>query len=230
MGALPHAIEIVLFDGFDEIDAFGPFEVLSSAGLDVEFVALEPDDIVSMRGATLRIPAALGRPDGEIVPGGGWLNRAPDGLRAQAERGVLPARLAELAPSVRWLASVCTGSLLARAGLLADRYATTNRNAVDELRPDVLDVIAERVVDDGDRITAAGLTAGLDLGLHLVERELGSAVADRVAGSIEYERQGRVWFAPRRDGVVAGAVAGAAATHRATRPATRRAARRAAAG
>ncbi|HEY7048453.1 MAG TPA: DJ-1/PfpI family protein [Jatrophihabitantaceae bacterium] len=193
-------IEIVVFDGFDEIDAFGPFEVLSSAGLDVAFVALDPGDVVSMRGVALRIPSSLGSPDGVVVPGGGWLNHAPEGSWAQAERGVLPARLAEIAASARWLASVCTGSLLlASAGLLSDRYATTNRNAFDELHPHVLDVIAERVVDDGDRITAGGLTAGLDLGLHLVERELGSAVADRVAGSIEYRRQGRVWFAPRRD-------------------------------
>lgn len=192
-------IEIVVFDGLDEIDAFAPFEVLSSAGLDVGFVALEPGDIVSMRGVTMRIPARLGSPDGVVVPGGGWLNRAPEGSWAQAQRGVLPARLAEVAPAAHWLAAVCTGSLLlASAGLLAGRYATTNRNAFDELRPHVLDVIGERVVEDGDRITAGGLAAGLDLGLRLVERQLGSAVADRVADSLEYRRQGRVWFAPAR--------------------------------
>jgi transcriptional regulator GlxA family with amidase domain len=190
---------MVLFDGFDEIDAFGPFEVLASAGLDVEFVTLEPGELTSMRGVTMRIPSRLGAPDGVVVPGGGWLNRAVEGSWAQAQRGVLPAQLAEVAASARWIAAVCTGSLLlASAGLLADRYATTNRNAFDELGPHVLDVIDERVVDDDDRITAGGLTAGLDLGLRLVERELGSAAADRVARSIEYQRQGRVWFAPRR--------------------------------
>jgi transcriptional regulator GlxA family with amidase domain len=88
--------------------------------------------------------------------------------------------------------------LLATAGLLTDRYATTNRNVFDELAPHVAEVIDERVVDDGDRITAGGLTAGLDLGLRITERELGSKVADRVSRSIEYTREGRVWHAPKK--------------------------------
>ena len=192
-------IEIILFDGFDEIDAFGPFEVLASAGFDVALTALQAGDITSMRGVHLVVPA-LGTPDAVVVPGGGWLNRAAEGSWAQAQRGVLPARLAELAPRLRWIASVCTGSLLlAAAGLLDGRYATTNRNAYDELRPYVRELIDERVVDDGDIVTAGGLTAGFDLALWLTERELGTAVADRVSRSIEYPRVGTVWRAPRRN-------------------------------
>lgn len=191
-------IEIILFDGFDEIDAFGPFEVLASAGLDVALTSLPGGDVYSMRGVHLTVPA-LGQPDAVIVPGGGWLDHAPEGSWAQAQRGVLPARLAELKPRLRWIASVCTGSLLlAAAGLLDGRFATTNRNAYDELRPAVTEVIDARVVDDGDVVTAGGLTAGFDLALWLVERELGTAVADRVSRSIEYPRVGRVWRAPRR--------------------------------
>src|SRR5262249_35243599 len=157
--------EIVVFDGFDEIDVFGPFEVLSSAGFDVALAAVErPGAVVSMRGVSLDVSAVLGEADGIVVPGGGWLNHADEGSWAQAQRGTLGNRLAELSP--RWLASVCTGSmLLATAGLLKDRYATTNRNAFGELAPYVAEVIDERVVDHGDRITAGGLTAGLDLGL-----------------------------------------------------------------
>lgn len=197
-------IEIVVFDGFDELDVFGPFEVLSSAGFQVDLVtAEEPGSVVSMRGVEVGVPAVLGAADRVVVPGGGWLNRAAEGSWAQAQRGTLPDRLGKAAQSARWMASVCTGSmLLAEAGLLTGRYATTNRNAFDELAPHVLEVIDERVVDDNDRITAGGLTAGLDLGLWIAERELGPQVADRVARSIEYTPQGRVWHAPRRNGTV----------------------------
>ncbi|MET7375838.1 DJ-1/PfpI family protein [Micromonospora arida] len=181
-------IEIVVFDGFDELDVFGPFEVLSMAGFDVALVAVErPGPVTSMRGVQLQVPEVLHQADGVIVPGGGWLNRAAEGSWAQARRGVLPARLVELAPSARWMASVCTGALvLAAAGLLTGRRATTNRNAYDELRAHDVTVLDERVVDDGDRVTAGALSAGLDLGLWLTERELGAATANLVATTIEY--------------------------------------------
>lgn len=183
-------IEIVVFDGFDELDVFGPFEVLAMAGFAVELVAVErPGPVRSMRGVQLHVPAVLGQADGVVVPGGGWLNRAAAGTWAQAQHGVLPARLAELAPSTRWLASVCTGSLLlAAAGLLTGRRATTNRNAYEELRAYGVTVLDERVVDDGDRITAGALSAGLDLGLWITEREVGAAAAETVAATIEYPR------------------------------------------
>jgi transcriptional regulator GlxA family with amidase domain len=192
-------IEILVFEGFDEIDVFGPFEVLSSAGFEVELVALEPGNLHSMRGVRLHVAGTLARPEALVVPGGGWLNRAPEGAWTQVQRGVLPVALADVATSARWMASVCSGAmLLAAAGLLAGRYATTNRGAYDDLRPHVLEVVEERVVDDGDIITSGSLTSGLDLGLWITERELGSAVADRVARSLEYPRQGRVWHAPPR--------------------------------
>ncbi|MET8040362.1 DJ-1/PfpI family protein [Micromonospora sp. NPDC005215] len=193
-------IEIVVFDGFDELDVFGPFEVLAIAGFAVELVTVErPGPVVSMRGVHLQVPAVLGRPDGVVVPGGGWLNRAAAGAWAEAQRGVLPARLAALAPSTRWMASVCTGSLLlAAAGLLGQRRATTNRNAYEELRSYGVDVVDERVVDDGDRITAGALAAGLDLALWITERERDAATADRVAATIEYARPAPTWLAQGR--------------------------------
>ncbi|MCX5065497.1 DJ-1/PfpI family protein [Micromonospora lupini] len=78
--------------------------------------------------------------------------------------------------------------VLAAAGLLTGRRATTNRDAYDELRAYDVTVLDERVVDDGDRVTAGALAAGLDLGLWLTGRELGAATADRVAATIEYAR------------------------------------------
>ncbi|MEQ4716612.1 DJ-1/PfpI family protein [Nonomuraea sp. B19D2] len=193
-------IEIVVFDGFDELDVFGPFEVLSMAGFTVELVAAErPGPVTSMRAVKFDVPAVLGQADAVIVPGGGWLDRAPAGAWAEAQRGMLPARLTAVAPSIRWMASVCTGGLLlAAAGLLADRQATTNHGAYDEMRSYGVDVVEERVVDAGDRITAGALSAGLDLGLWITERELGTATADRVATAIGYARTARVFHSRGR--------------------------------
>lgn len=189
-------IEIVVFDGFDELDAIGPFEVFSSAGFDVELVGVDgPAHIRGNRGAQLVVSAGLGRPDAVVVPGGGWLDHAERGARAEAWRGVLPARIAELTPSLRWIGSVCTGGmLLAEAGILRGRTATTNRSALEDLRKyDDVTVLPNRVVDDGNIVTAGGITSGFDLALHLVERELGVERADRVAAALEYPRQGDIW-------------------------------------
>jgi len=192
--------DIPVFDGFDEIDVFGPFEVLSSAKIPVRLVAVErPGIVTSMRGLRLEIDEILDSPQALIVPGGGWLNHAPEGSWAQAQRGILPAKIAAAAEAGGVVASVCTGTLLvASAGLLAGRPATTNRNALEELVDYGAIPITERVVDDAQFVSAGGLTAGIDLGLWLVERQLGTASADQLAASIEYVRQGRVWHAPAR--------------------------------
>jgi transcriptional regulator GlxA family with amidase domain len=188
-------IEIVVFDGFDEVDAVGPFEILSLAGFDVELVvAGEPGRVRSMRGVDVVVPGVLGHPDGVIAVGGGWMNRAEHGAWAEAQRGVLPERLAEAARSARWMASVCTGGmLLAAAGLLTGRNATTNRNAYGELRAYGVTVIEERVVDDGDRVTAGALTNGLDLGLWLTEREWGAERAAAVSATADFSLRSPVW-------------------------------------
>ena len=182
--------EILLFDGFDELDAFGPFEVLADV-FDTAFVTLEEARTVrSARGVAVGAQRALSeRPDLVVVPGGGWLDRAPQGARAEAERGAIPAALATRHGAGTVLASVCTGALLlAHAGILAGRRATTNPQALDDLRgfPQV-EVVAARVVDDGDIVTAGAPTCGLDLGLRLVERERGPEAAAAAAREIAYE-------------------------------------------
>ena len=129
-------IEILLFDGFDELDVFGPFEGLADA-FDTALVTLEgAREVVSARGVPVRAARALGaRPDVLIVPGGGWLDRAPQGAHAEAGRGAVPAAIADRRAAGSLLASVCTGAmLLAEAGVLDGRRATTNPQALDELR------------------------------------------------------------------------------------------------
>ena len=199
-------VEIVVYDGFDELDAIAPYELLSNvrrvaAGFTVGLVALEaPTRVTAAHGLVVDVPGALSaRPDLLIVPGGGWADRAPTGARAEAERGALPAAIADRHAAGTVIASVCTGAmLLAAGGLLAERPATTHHVALDDLRAAGARVIDARVVDDGDLITAGGVTSGLDLALWVVERFLGPRAALTQEVELEYERRGTVWRASWR--------------------------------
>jgi transcriptional regulator GlxA family with amidase domain len=192
-------IEMLVFDGVDEMDVMGPFEVWSHASRRPEFelalVGLDgPAEVTGLHGLQFKAPEGLGQPDALFVPGGGWMNRADKGAWAEARRGVMTARIAALAPSLQWIGSVCTGSmLLAEAGLVKGRPATTNRGAWAELEAFGADLKTNRVVDDGTLITAGGVTSGIDLALYVVERELGADVADGIAGAMEYTRDRDVW-------------------------------------
>jgi transcriptional regulator GlxA family with amidase domain len=192
-------IEMLVFDGVDEMDVMGPFEVWSHAarrpGFELALVGLDgPAEVTGMHGLQFRAPEGLGRPDALFVPGGGWMNRAEKGAWAEARRGVITERIAALAPSLQWIGSVCTGSmLLASAGLVQGRPATTNRGAWAELQEFGADLKTNRVVDDGTLITAGGVTSGIDLGLHVVGRELDAEAADGIAGAMEYTRDRDVW-------------------------------------
>lgn len=208
-------VQIVLFDGFDPLDVIGPFEVLAAAGvddLDVRLVAAEgPREVVSgTRGLTLRATAGL-RPDQPgyvVVPGAsGPVSGDPDqGVRTIP---VLLARFAEsaAAPLLRTalddpdttVATVCGGSLaLAMAGLIEGRHAVTHHLGMDVLDATGVHAVPARIVDDGDLISAGGVTSGLDLGLYILEREFGPRVAHAVETLFEYERRGVVWRATGR--------------------------------
>jgi transcriptional regulator GlxA family with amidase domain len=141
--------------------------------------------------ATLPDPDADDAPDLLIVPGGGWNARDEAASAwAEAQKGDVPRALAAHHAAGTRIASVCTGSmLLAEAGITEGRRAVTHADAIDELRESGAEVVDERVVDDGDLLSAGGVTSGLDLALHLVEGEFGKGVADRVATVIEYERR-----------------------------------------
>ena len=195
-------IQIVVFDGFEELDAIGPYEVWrlaakSKRDLQVELATHDgKTDITATNGLQVRAHKRLGenRPDLVIVPGGGWLDRAPKGAWAEAVLGALPAKLKELHRDGVVIASVCTGAmLLSTAGLLKNRPATTNHGAIEELRDAGARVISARVVDDGDVVTAGGITCGLELALWLVERFVGPDLAHNLEGQLEYERRGTVW-------------------------------------
>jgi transcriptional regulator GlxA family with amidase domain len=183
--------EILIFDGFDELDVFGPFEVLAES-FDATLVTLDGErDVRGDHGAVVRADGALSeRPDLMLVPGGGWLSRSPEGVRAQAERGEVPAAIAARHAAGTTIASVCTGAmLLARSGILDGRRATTNPQALDDLRAHkAIEVVDARVVDDGDILTAGAPACGIDLALHLVERFGGPGRAEAAARDLQYER------------------------------------------
>ena len=97
------------------------------------------------------------------------------------------------------IASVCTGGMLvAAAGLLAGRPAVTHHAALEDLAAAGAQVVDARVVDDGDIVSAGGVTSGIDLALHIVERELGAETAAAVAREMEHDRRGPVHLGPAR--------------------------------
>jgi transcriptional regulator GlxA family with amidase domain len=188
-------IEILIFDGVDELDAFGPYEVLGEAGFDVALVTHPAADrIVTAHGAIVVPHRELSdRPELLVVPGGGYTRRPPKGAWAEVQRGVLPSVIAQRHAAGARIASVCTGAfLVAAAGLLEGRQAITHWKDVDELEALGIRVIrGARVQDDGDIITSGGVTSGLDLALWIVEQEQGREAADEIAAEIEHPRDAR---------------------------------------
>ena len=181
-------IAILLFDRLTALDAVGPYEVLSRLpDATVTFVAEEPGLKRTDTGQlALNADAALTEvphPDILLVPGGrGQADLMADGplhewLRAAHERST-------------WTTSVCTGSLvLAAAGLLAGKRATTYWTALDELGRLGAEVVQERFVFDGKLATAAGVSAGIDMALALAARIAGERAAQAIQLGIEYEPQ-----------------------------------------
>lgn len=196
-------VQIVIYDGFDELDAIGPYEVFDNADIDVQLVTLDPVDVVeASHGLSVEPQGTLSTPNNPddsddadypdvlIVPGGGWNDRAGAGAWKEVEHGDLPEAVAHLHANGTTLASVCTGGMiLAHAGVLDGKPATTHAGALDDLREQVGEVRDERFVDSGTVLTAGGVTSGLDLSLYLVEQIADEETAERVSREIEYERQ-----------------------------------------
>lgn len=198
---------VLLYEGFDELDAIAPFEVFENganagADLDVSLCTLDDADCVeASHGLRVECDTRLGdlSPDLLVVPGGGWNDRSEAGAWAEAERGAIPEAVASHHGDGVAVAAVCTGGmLLARAGLLDGRPATTHASALDDLRESAAEVVDARVVDDGDVLTAGGVTSGLDLAFHLLEREFGSELARTVSHEMEYDPRGEVHLSSGR--------------------------------
>ncbi|KXX55170.1 DJ-1/PfpI family protein [Rhodococcus sp. LB1] len=207
-------VQIALFDGFDPLDVIAPFEVLHAGGLyadgalTVELASAEgvrevPSGTVPL---SLRAAATLdaGRADVIVVPGAsGRVEERTEGddtipkILGRTLETRLPDVLREACADPELIvATVCGGSLvLAMAGLVEGRHAVTHHLGMDLLDATGVVAVDARVVDDGDLVTAAGVTSGLDLGLYLLERELGPRIAHAVETLFAYERRGTVWRA-----------------------------------
>jgi len=180
---------VLLFPGFELLDVFGPLEMfgLLRGVVQIVMVGEKVGPIASAAGpeslATADF-ASCPRLDLVLVPGG-------FGTRKEVANEALLSWLRSVAVTAEVVASVCTGSaLLAKAGLLDGRRATTNKMAfawVAEQGPRVRWVKQARWIDEGDRMTSAGVSAGIDMSLALIERLYDSEVAERVAQGAEYE-------------------------------------------
>jgi transcriptional regulator GlxA family with amidase domain len=188
-------VGILLFDDAEVLDVCGPYEVFSVAGrrhgltpFDVRLLAQDRAPVLARNGflmtphETLRDAPAL---DILVVPGG------PGARQAQHDAALLAA-IVDRAATAELVLSVCTGALLlGRAGLLHGLEATTHHAAFDLLRdaaPTAILRPGARFTDNGRVLTSAGVAAGIDLALHVVERLLGRDMAEEASRYMEFPR------------------------------------------
>jgi transcriptional regulator GlxA family with amidase domain len=181
-------ISILVFDGLTALDAIGPYEVLRSVpGWEVAFVGKQPGEVRTDVGSLGLIadhglaeaPAA----DILLIPGG-------KGSRALLTDAEVLDWVRQVDRETRWTTSVCTGSLvLGAAGLLSGRRATGHWLYLEPLREYGAEPVTGRWVEDGKLLTAAGVSAGIDMALHLVGSEAGPEVAQAIQLGIEYDPQ-----------------------------------------
>jgi transcriptional regulator GlxA family with amidase domain len=177
---------ILIFDGITALDAVGPYEVLGRPpGWEVEFVGKSRGEVRSDNGALgLSADRALDeveQSDILLVPGG-------KGNRQLLQDKEVLGWVRRLDLESTWTTSVCTGSLvLGAAGLLDGRRATGHWLYLEMLREFGAEPVQERWVEDGKLLTAAGVSAGIDMALHLVGLEAGTEAAQAVQLAIEYD-------------------------------------------
>ncbi|MFD8453646.1 MULTISPECIES: DJ-1/PfpI family protein [Streptomyces] len=188
---VPYRVTVLLFDGVEELDAFGPWETLrfwqelTDRDVVVRTASLDGGPVRCSLGLAVTPDGAVDdgpRPDLLIHPGGSGI----DQLRKDEAH---LARMRSFADAGTLLASVCNGALvLAAAGLLAGLPATSHWSVLDDLAsfPDVEVRTKQRWVDAGHIVTSAGISAGIDMALHLVARVEGAERAREVAHVLEY--------------------------------------------
>ncbi len=182
---------ILVDDGVEELDFVGVYEVLadvrkvSNYSIDVEVVTFHRRNVVKCRNGLVVVPHRVTKDFSEcdvlVVPGG------KDFVKKALNDEQLLNAIRGFHGQGRLIASVCTGSLiLAKAGILRDRKATTHHLRMNMLRELGAIPVKQRVVVEGNVITAAGISASIDLGLKLIEILRGRELSNLVAKYIEY--------------------------------------------
>ena len=179
-------IALFLYDGMTALDAVGPYEVLARLpGAEVKFVASTPGPKKTDVGLVLTADSSLEdvpAPDVIVVPGSGKVPFLDDPAAVEWVRAAHETS--------KWTTSVCTGSmLLGAAGVLEGKRATSHWAVREALRNFGAEPVAERVVVEGKVITAAGVSAGIDMGLTLAAYEAGEDEARALQLIIEYDPQ-----------------------------------------
>jgi putative intracellular protease/amidase len=181
-------IAIFVFPRFTALDAVGPYEVLSRLpDADLTFVGENPGSVRTDTGRLgLEVDATIADVDSAdvlLIPGG-------PGQSDHMSDGPVHSWIRHIDASSTWTTTVCTGSLiLAAAGLLESRPATTHWSALAELKKYGAIPTQERVVTDGKYVTAAGVSAGIDMALTLTAKIAGEDYAQRLQLAIEYDPQ-----------------------------------------
>jgi cyclohexyl-isocyanide hydratase len=182
--ATPLSVGMVLFDGLTQLDLTGPYEVLARMpGTQVHLVAASREPVRTEWGLTIMPNAAFddAPPLDVLCVPGGW------GVNACLDDPALLAFLRARAAHARYVTSVCSGALLlGAAGLLRGYRATTHWLSLDLLPLFGAEAVEARVVHDRNRLTGAGVTAGIELGLVLAAELFGAPVAQAIQLAIEY--------------------------------------------
>lgn len=190
----PKSVAISLFDDVEVLDFAGPFEVFSITGRRHQldpfqvFTVSERGQMIRARNGLMVTPthsfATMPAADIVLVPGG-------FGTRREMKNPVMLEWVTSVARDAELILSVCTGALvLACAGLLEGQRATTHHLAMDELRiaaPRTKVLADARIVDNGRVVLSAGVSAGIDMSLHVVARLLGEDLAREAARYMEYD-------------------------------------------
>jgi len=196
-------VAIILFDKIEVLDFAGPFEVFSVCGAQGEikghfnvYTVAEQAPVVARNGLSINPHYLLDDcpvPDIFLVPGGGGYTAAgvPYGSRKEMHNPVLLEWIKKNNGYAEMVLSVCTGSLiLAKAGLLDGLSATTHWKSMDQLKeaaPNTKLIYDKRWVDNGRIIVSAGVSAGIDMSLYVIQKLLGKDVADLTARSMQYD-------------------------------------------
>ncbi len=187
-------VDLIVYEGLDELDLVGPLEVLrraEAAGAPVQsrVVAEVLRPVRCANGMTLHPEGLPSEAAGLLVPGGGWAADSASGARQQLGRGYWQGVIRRAHARGNLVMSVCTGAmLLAEAGVLDGRRCTTHWAATEDLARYNVALVGSRVVDDGDIVTAGGVLCGIDLALWMVMRTTGGpALSASIAKALVYD-------------------------------------------